>query len=156
VHEFRIRRADGTQAWLGHRGQAEYDADGHPLRNFGVAMDITERKQAEAMLREADQKKDHFIAVLAHELRNPLAPIRNAIHVLRHAGSADPTTAAVVSTTPSEPTATIAGGPTATMAGGSSTKLPYTGYDAWTAVGFGLTLVAGGAALRWHLRTRRT
>ena len=41
------------------------------------------------------------------------------------------------------------------MAGGSSTTLPYTGYDAWTAVGFGLTLVAGGAALRWHLRTRR-
>ena len=62
--------------------------------------------------------------------------------------SADPTTAAAVPTT--------AGEPTATMAGGSSTTLPYTGYDAWTAVGFGLTLVAGGAALRWHLRTRRT
>jgi len=62
--------------------------------------------------------------------------------------SADPTTAAAIPTT--------AGEPTATMAGGSSTTLPYTGYDAWTAVGFGLTLVAGGAALRWHLRTRRT
>jgi hypothetical protein len=63
-------------------------------------------------------------------------------------GSADPTTAAAVPTTASEPTAT--------MAGGSSTTLPYTGYDAWTAVGFGLTLAAGGAALRWHLRARRT
>jgi hypothetical protein len=62
--------------------------------------------------------------------------------------SADPTTAAAVSTT--------AGEPTATMASGSSTELPQTGYDAWTAVGFGLTLVVGGAALRWHLRTRRT
>jgi hypothetical protein len=62
--------------------------------------------------------------------------------------SADPTTAAAVSTT--------AGEPTATMASGSSTELPHTGYDAWTAVGFGLTLVAGGAALRWQLRTRRT
>jgi hypothetical protein len=61
--------------------------------------------------------------------------------------SADPTTAAA--------TATTAGEPTATMAGGSSTTLPYTGYDAWTAVGFGLTLAAGGAALRWHLRARR-
>jgi cytoskeletal protein RodZ len=61
--------------------------------------------------------------------------------------SADPTTAAVAPTT--------AGDPTATMAGGSSTTLPYTGYDAWTAVGFGLTLLAGGAALRWHLRARR-
>jgi PAS domain S-box-containing protein len=92
VHEFRIRRADGTQAWLGHRGQAEYDAEGNPLRSFGVAMDITERKQVEEMLRDADRKKDHFIAVLAHELRNPLAPIRNAIHVLRQSGPADPTT----------------------------------------------------------------
>lgn len=62
--------------------------------------------------------------------------------------SADPTTAAAVPTT--------AGEPTATMAGGSSTTLPYTGYDAWTAVGFGVTLVAGGAALRWHLRARHT
>jgi hypothetical protein len=62
--------------------------------------------------------------------------------------SADPTTAAAVPTT--------AGEPTATMAGGSSTTLPYTGYDAWTAVGFGVTLLAGGAALRWHLRARRT
>jgi hypothetical protein len=62
--------------------------------------------------------------------------------------SADPTTAAAVPTT--------AGEPTATMAGGSSTTLPHTGYDAWTAVGFGVTLVAGGAALRWHLRARRT
>jgi hypothetical protein len=62
--------------------------------------------------------------------------------------SADPTTAAAVPTTAGEPTATMAGGP--------STTLPYTGYDAWTAVGFGLTLLAGGAALRWHLRARRT
>jgi cytoskeletal protein RodZ len=61
--------------------------------------------------------------------------------------AADPTTAAAAPTT--------AGEPTATMAGGSSTTLPYTGYDAWTAVGFGLTLLAGGAALRWHLRARR-
>ena len=62
--------------------------------------------------------------------------------------AADPTTAT--------PVATTAGEPTATMAGGSSTSLPYTGYDAWTAVGFGLTLVAGGAVLRWRLHARRT
>jgi hypothetical protein len=75
---------------------------------------------------------------------------------------ADPTTAAAVPTTAGDPTATAAavpttaGEPTATMAGGSSTTLPHTGYDAWTAVGFGVALVAGGAALRWHLRARRT
>ncbi|VTU45327.1 hybrid sensor histidine kinase/response regulator [Variovorax sp. PBL-E5] len=89
-HEFRIQRPDGTPVWVGHRGQAEYDAEGRPLRSFGVTMDISERKQVEDMLRDADRKKDRFIAVLAHELRNPLAPIRNAIYLLRRIDAADP------------------------------------------------------------------
>lgn len=93
LHEFRIVRPDGTEAWLGHRGQAEYDADGRPLRNFGITMDITERRHAEDMLRDADRKKDRFIAMLAHELRNPLAPIRNAVAVLRHPRSTPKTVA---------------------------------------------------------------
>lgn len=45
--------------------------------------DITQRKQAEASLAEADRRKNEFLAMLAHELRNPLAPIRNALHILR-------------------------------------------------------------------------
>jgi len=44
--------------------------------------DVTSKKQTELALLEADQRKDEFIAMLAHELRNPLAPIRNAAHVL--------------------------------------------------------------------------
>ena len=48
-----------------------------------VFFDITERKQAEEALQEADRRKDEFLATLAHELRNPLAPIRNALQVLR-------------------------------------------------------------------------
>ncbi|MET0541828.1 MAG: PAS domain-containing protein [Variovorax sp.] len=91
VHEFPIVRPDGTHVWLGHRGQAEFDAAGRPLRSFGITMDITERKQAEEMLREADRSKDRFIAILAHELRNPLAPIKNAVQVLRLKGMADAT-----------------------------------------------------------------
>jgi len=83
VHEFRICRPDGSEAWLSHRGQAEYDAQGHAVRNYGITMDITERHRAEDRLREADQKKDRFMAILAHELRNPLAPIRNAVEVMR-------------------------------------------------------------------------
>jgi PAS domain S-box-containing protein len=49
----------------------------------GVARDITERKRAEHALKEADRKKDEFLATLAHELRNPLAPIRNALQILK-------------------------------------------------------------------------
>jgi CheY-like chemotaxis protein/nitrogen-specific signal transduction histidine kinase len=45
-------------------------------------MDVTERRRAERALRDADRRKEEFIAILAHELRNPLAPIRNALSVL--------------------------------------------------------------------------
>ena len=45
--------------------------------------DVTKRKRAEEALQEADRRKDEFLAMLAHELRNPLAPIRNALQVLR-------------------------------------------------------------------------
>jgi PAS domain S-box-containing protein len=83
-HEFRVVRPDGTEGWLAHRGQVEYDAGGTPVRSFGITMDITERKRADELLWDADRKKDRFIAMLAHELRNPLAPIRNAVAVLRH------------------------------------------------------------------------
>jgi len=93
VFEFRVQRGDGTQPWLHLRGQASYDEHGKPLRSFGVVMDITERRQLEQMLRDADRNKDDFIAIVAHELRNPLAPIRNALHVLRQTGAAGGTAA---------------------------------------------------------------
>jgi PAS domain S-box-containing protein len=90
VHEFRSVRPDGRIVWISHRGQAEYDAAGRAVRNFGVSLDVTERKMAEQALREADRKKDDFIATLAHELRNPLAPIRNAVQLLHRGSPADP------------------------------------------------------------------
>jgi PAS domain S-box-containing protein len=49
--------------------------------------DITERKRTEELLREADLRKNEFLAMLAHELRNPLAPIRNAVQILRMKGA---------------------------------------------------------------------
>src|SRR5262249_11905697 len=59
------------------------DVDGKPALVGGMAVDITDRLQAEDALREADRLKDEFLAMLAHELRNPLAPIRNALHILK-------------------------------------------------------------------------
>ncbi len=61
------------------------DAAGNIVEWFGTARDITERKEMEEALRDADRKKDEFIALLAHELRNPLAPIRTGLQVLRMA-----------------------------------------------------------------------
>jgi len=90
LDEFRIRRPDGSQVWIGYQGRAEYGADGKPLRTLGIVMDISERKHVEQILRDADQQKDDFIATLSHELRNPLAPIRNAIDILRHIPPTDP------------------------------------------------------------------
>jgi PAS domain S-box-containing protein len=57
--------------------------DGRPGVLGGVAIDITDLKRAEEALRETDRRKDEFLATLAHELRNPLAPIRNSLQILK-------------------------------------------------------------------------
>ena len=57
--------------------------DGKVTLIGGIAIDITERMRMEESLREADRRKDEFLATLAHELRNPLAPIRNALHLMK-------------------------------------------------------------------------
>lgn len=64
-----------------------------PDGRFGVVCyfnDVTERKRVEQQLRDADRRKDEFLATLAHELRNPLAPVRNAVHVLQLRGGDHP------------------------------------------------------------------
>jgi PAS domain S-box-containing protein len=58
------------------------DRTGGILGAVAVVRDITDRKRAEAALREADRRKDEFLATLSHELRNPLAPIRTAVQIL--------------------------------------------------------------------------
>jgi PAS domain S-box-containing protein len=58
-------------------------ADGRPALVGGVAIDVTDRMRAEDALRDADRRKDEFLATLAHELRNPLAPVRNALEMLK-------------------------------------------------------------------------
>ena len=81
--EIRVVRPDGEIAWYLERGRVERDAYDRPVRLIGVAKDISERKRAEIALQDADRRKDEFIATLAHELRNPLAPISNGIAGLK-------------------------------------------------------------------------
>jgi PAS domain S-box-containing protein len=64
-----------------------FDGSGRVIGASKVARDFTERKRAEAALVETDRKKDEFIALLAHELRNPLAPMRSGLQILRISGS---------------------------------------------------------------------
>ena len=58
-------------------------------RQYQIRDHLEQHRRAEEALREADRRKDEFLAVLAHELRNPLAPIYNSLHVLRTAGAQD-------------------------------------------------------------------
>ena len=60
--------------------------DGEVVGVVMIFRDVTERRRAEQVLKEADKRKDEFLATLAHELRNPLAPIRNALEIIRVAG----------------------------------------------------------------------
>jgi signal transduction histidine kinase len=69
--------------WVRAIGRTFYQADGVPTRFDGVTLDVTDQKLAESDLREADRRKDEFLATLAHELRNPLAPLRNGLQILR-------------------------------------------------------------------------
>jgi signal transduction histidine kinase/ActR/RegA family two-component response regulator len=81
--EHRVVRVDGTLGWTHSRAVPMVSRDGQITEWIGVASDVTDHKQLEASLREADRRKDEFLATLAHELRNPLAPIRNAVHFMK-------------------------------------------------------------------------
>jgi two-component system CheB/CheR fusion protein len=65
------------------------DTDGSVREWVGTCTDVHEQKQAEEALRQADRRKNEFLATLAHELRNPLAPVRNAVQLLRMKEPAD-------------------------------------------------------------------
>ena len=86
----RIRRTDGETRWVEFFGNLQPQLDGDPLRIIGTVADITTSKHREEELRrlasnlsEADRRKTEFLAVLAHELRNPLAPIQHGLELIR-------------------------------------------------------------------------
>ncbi|WP_330970133.1 histidine kinase dimerization/phospho-acceptor domain-containing protein, partial [Lysobacter sp. A3-1-A15] len=93
LQEHRFRRADGQYRWHVSRGRPMRDEAGRVVMWVGSNTDIEQQKQTAQELRqlaaalsETDRRKNEFLAVLAHELRNPLAPIRNALEILRMAG----------------------------------------------------------------------
>ncbi len=91
IPEEKVTHADGSVHWYSTVKIPLLDDDDSCNKLLGVATDITDRKRAEEALRLADRRKDEFLAMLAHELRNPLAPIRNAVQLLKMQEATDPT-----------------------------------------------------------------
>ena len=91
--EYRVVAPDAPGRWLSINGQVHFEGCGGAERavsGIGTTRDISEQKRVEEALRDADRKKDEFLAILAHELRNPLAPIRTAVGILRAPGVPEP------------------------------------------------------------------
>lgn len=88
--EQRVRMVDGSWRWHLSRCVPVRDAVGSIDKWYGTATDIHDMKLAQEALQEADRRKDEFLATLAHELRNPLTPIRHAVEILNLHGSSDP------------------------------------------------------------------
>jgi len=81
--QYRLRDRHGNYRWVLGRALPVRDDSGAIVRWMGTCTDIDDQKMAENALRLANQRKDDFLAMLAHELRNPLAPISTAAQVLR-------------------------------------------------------------------------
>ncbi|QJW83646.1 PAS domain S-box protein [Ramlibacter terrae] len=100
--EYRLRRFDGAYRWAIDAAAPRFTEAGDYLGYVGSVIDITERKEAEQLLQELnrqlarrvaeageqDRRKNEFLATLAHELRNPLAPLRNGVELLKRQGTA--------------------------------------------------------------------
>jgi two-component system CheB/CheR fusion protein len=96
VMRYRMRHKDGRWLHVEDRAVLVCDDRGRYFKLHGCTVDVTHLKVAEeqllalnAELRAADRRKDEFVATLAHELRNPLAPIRNAVRLLQAKGPPD-------------------------------------------------------------------
>lgn len=86
----RIRGLEESWRWIEINGGCERPNGHGAVRLVGVVRDITARRQNEEAVRESARRKDEFLALLSHELRNPLAPIANGLSLLKLRGSAEP------------------------------------------------------------------
>jgi PAS domain-containing protein len=87
--EHKVLRGDGTMGCVLSRAVPILNENDEVIEWFGAALNLTARKNAEDALRHADRRKDEFLATLAHELRNPLAPLRNGLQIARLNSPAD-------------------------------------------------------------------
>ncbi len=85
--EYRLKRHDGDFRWVIDTGVPRFTPDGTFYGYIGSCIDINDRKRVEEELRQSDRRKEEFLAVLSHELRNPLAPIQTAVDLLEHNGT---------------------------------------------------------------------
>ncbi|MHB8623960.1 MAG: hybrid sensor histidine kinase/response regulator [Sulfuricaulis sp.] len=81
-HEIIIERPDGSRWFALAHANPIHDQSGNICGAVNVLVDITQRKRTEEALRASDRDKDEFLAILAHELRNPLAPLRNGLQIM--------------------------------------------------------------------------
>lgn len=82
-HNYRMRGTDGEYRWFIGRAEPILDDAGNIFKWFGSLTDIEDILQAQKEVEEADRRKNEFLAMLGHELRNPLAPIVNSIRILK-------------------------------------------------------------------------
>ena len=94
--EFCARLEDGSTRWMSGYGRIVEERDGKPLRMSGVMFDVDERRRAEDALRTADQRKDEFLAMLAHELRNPMSTLRSGLQILAITDGKDQTSSETI------------------------------------------------------------
>jgi PAS domain S-box-containing protein len=88
--EYRLRRHDGQYRWVLDHGAPRFDGEHQHFAGYiGALLDITDRKEAAATRGLFEQRRTSFLASLAHELRNPLAPIRNSVELLQRMRSDD-------------------------------------------------------------------
>jgi two-component system, chemotaxis family, CheB/CheR fusion protein len=82
--DFRSAESAGGERWMHAKGRVLSGEKGEPYRMIGVCWEITKRKRAEEALGEASRRKDEFLAMVSHELRNPLSVIMNASTLINH------------------------------------------------------------------------
>lgn len=94
--EVRYRRHDGVYRWHVFRALPRRNPAGQIQAWYGVSVDTDDARRAQEVLVKADRRKDEFLAMLAHELRNPLAPIRGGLQLLSLSNLSDSTLSALL------------------------------------------------------------